>query len=105
FRGWLIAQGEEVYENAIVDPESLVGLIDVNEDAQKGFLHNVFRLTYEQITGQEVPRGIFKDRKPAVLRGEHWPQAKLEARFPKLTAKFGDCDQRWKRLLVADLLD
>src|SRR5512138_2296236 len=38
FRAWLIAQGKEVYEKALVDPESLVDLIDVKEDAQEGAL-------------------------------------------------------------------
>ena len=32
FRGWLIAQGQKVYENALSDPESLLDLIDVDED-------------------------------------------------------------------------
>src|SRR5512133_867378 len=48
FRAWLIAQGREVYEKALADPESLINLIDVGKDAQEGALIYVVMTAYEQ---------------------------------------------------------
>ena len=91
FRGWLIAQGKEVYEKALSDPESLVDLIEIDETAQQGHLLYVSLAAYEQKTGQEMPP---RTRKVAPLKGTLWEEEDKNARFPKLAAKFGDCDQR-----------
>ena len=55
FRAWLIAQGQEVYDNVLVNPESLLDLIDVNDDTQNGALFYVTMHAYEQKTGQDIP--------------------------------------------------
>jgi hypothetical protein len=106
FRGWLIAHGKQVYENAINDPESLLNLIDVDKDAKDGYLHNVSWTAYEQKTGQSMLLNDKRDRPPRPeLKGEHWPEEDRNARFPKLAAKFGDCEKRWRKWMTEDFPD
>lgn len=95
FRAWLIAQGQDVYDRALSDPEGLVDLIDVDKDAQEGALLYVAMAAYEQKTGSEMPLDPSKFRKYPVLKGKHWPEETVNERFPILAAKFGDCEQRW----------
>ncbi len=98
FRAWLIAQGKDVYERALLDPESLVDLVEVDEDAQEGALLYVVMEAYERKTGHEIPLSESKlKRYPPVLKGTHWPGEDKDARFPKLAAKFGDCSRLSKR--------
>jgi hypothetical protein len=97
FRGWLIAQGREVYENALADPESLVDMIDVDDDGKHGALIYATMTAYEQKTGQTMPPNKYPtDYHYPHLKGMHWPEENRKERFPKLAAKFGDCEQRWK---------
>jgi len=91
FRGWLIAQGKEVYEKALIDPESLVDLPDVKDTAFAGKIFFLFFLAYERKAGPDLP---VRFRKSPSLKGTHWDEEDVNRRFPKLAAKFGDCDQR-----------
>jgi len=91
FRGWLIAQGKDVYEKALVDPESLVDKMEINERADDGFVLYIFTKAYGHKTGSEIH---VKYREQPLLRGTTWEEEKKSSRFPKLAAKFGDCDQR-----------
>lgn len=91
FRGWLITQGEKVYKNALVNPESLIDFIEINETAQKGHLLQVVIISYEKKTGQKLPP---KYKEPVTLKGVLWDENNKKERFPKLTDKFGDCDKR-----------
>ncbi len=99
FRGWLIALGKETYEKALVDPESLVDLVDVDDDAKYGSLIYVAMRAYEQKTGDEMPPWKSKRQKLhySELTGEHWPEKNGKDRFPILATKFGDCEERWKK--------
>jgi len=95
FRGWLIAQGKVVYEKALADPESLVDLIEINQDAQEGALLYVAITAYEQKTGREMPIRAIKINRPLPqLRGTNWAEEDKNTRFPILANKFGDCGQR-----------
>jgi hypothetical protein len=98
FRAWLIAQGKERYEMALVNPESLVALVNLDQDAEEGALLYVARKAYEQKTGHDIPVLPHSHTNPA-LKGEHWPVEKKKVRFPILTAKFGDCDERFYLML------
>ena len=95
FRAWLITQGQNVYHNALANPESLVNLIELNEDAQEGDLLYVVMNAYEQKTGHEIPVDPSRFRPHPTLRGTHWPDKNKEGRFPILSAKFGDCQKKW----------
>jgi len=99
FRGWLIAHGSKVYENALADPESLMDLIEMEDNAQDGAILYTLNPAYKQKTGQELPWGFRKNRKPALLKGIHLTAEDMKKRFPKLAAKFGDCEKRWAKWL------
>ena len=100
FSAWLIAQGKEIYEMALEDPVSLVDLIEIDKDAQEGALIYVVMNAYEQKMGEEMPIRESKISRPrAQLKGAHWGEDRVKARFPKLTAKFGDCDKRFYMML------
>jgi hypothetical protein len=100
FRAWLIAQGKEVYEKALADPESLLDLIDVDTDAQEGALIYVVMTVYEQKMGEEIPIRESKVSRPvAQLKGTHAGEENVNLRFPNLAAKFGNCEQRWAKWL------
>lgn len=89
FRGWLIGQGKEAYENAMLDTEMLVELKhDIDNDDWEG-LSYVPRTVYEKKTGgNEMPYGI---KENFDITGEEWEEddAELKAKFPKLHAKWG----------------
>jgi len=59
FRGWLIAQGREIWEAALVDPDSLADVVDEDQpDGFEGFdgegvLH-VGSHAYKNVTGDEA---------------------------------------------------
>jgi hypothetical protein len=99
FRAWVISQGEDVYRNAITDPESLVNVINVkkNEQAFSG-LWSVVISAYESKTGKEFDTLPVKNRERPQLKGVR-TQAESETewenmiikRYPKIAAKF------WKR--------
>jgi uncharacterized protein DUF4240 len=93
FRAWVIAQGKEPFKSALVDPESLVDVVEISEDAQEGYLLNVAPDAYKRRTGREMPR---KQRKVPLLKGIFSEEENISLRFPKLAAKFGDCEQRTK---------
>ena len=95
FRGWLIAHGKEVYESALADPENLIDLIEIEDNAQDGAILYAVYPAYEQKTGQDLPWGYRKNRKRPLLKGTHWAEEDRKERFPKLAAKFGDCEKRW----------
>jgi hypothetical protein len=92
FRGWLIAHGREVYENAISDPESLVDLVKFDERARHEESLYVSIYANERKTGS--PYFHRKEMRSIEVKGVHEPEK--EKRFPKLTAKFGDCKKRWE---------
>jgi hypothetical protein len=90
FRGWLIAHGKEIYENAISNPESLVDVVEVNERARHEEFLYVSIYAYERKTGSP-----YFHRKKMInidVRGTRSPEK--EKLFPKLAAKFGDCEKR-----------
>lgn len=90
FRGWLIANGKEVYENAISDPESLVDVVKNERARHEEFLY-VSMYAYERKIGKPLPPR--KEMISIDVKGAHWPEK--EKRLPKLVAKFGDCEHRW----------
>ncbi len=92
FRGWLISKGEKAYENALVDPESLVKVVKEDDDdcQYEGFQY-VASQAWEEKTGKgmkDFPHvGPEQPREPL---GQPWSEEgdDLERRFPKLFEKF-----------------
>ena len=89
FRGWLIGRGQEVYENAMRDVETLVEINhDMDNDDWEG-LSYVPRDVYEKKTGgKDMPAGI---QETFEISGEEWEEddSELKAKYPKLHAKWG----------------
>jgi hypothetical protein len=98
FRGWLVAQGQQVCEAAIADPESLADYADLRTDWPPGALLPWFwgealwvvaLEAYENRTGGEMP-GLAGW--PGTLLGDWWPpeddDADLRRRHPRLWARF-----------------
>ena len=80
FGCWLIAQGQEVYENALKDPDSLADVIEPDfADAECEPLLYAADNAYKQKTQQVIPR-----EGPA---GTKWEEGDLDALFPRLSAK------------------
>jgi hypothetical protein len=103
FRDWLIAQGKEVFEKAIENPDSLVDVVDVTiRDDDKGnigsyiFFGVVARDAYENKTGQAFSR---KQREYKPIAGTGHAEEEFATVFPRLTAKLGDCDSWWDAYL------
>jgi Protein of unknown function (DUF4240) len=97
-RGWLIAQGQHVYEAAVADPDSLADYADLQTDWPPGallpwywgeWLWAVALNAYGDRTGEEIP-GLAGW--PAGLIGTWWAaeenQADLHRRYPRLWARF-----------------
>lgn len=98
FRAWLIAQGKERYEMALVNPESLVDLVNLDQSAQEGRLLDVAYEAYVQKTGRNIPV-LPRSITYPTLKGTLRPEEKKKDRSPILTAKFGDCDKRYDLML------
>lgn len=91
FRGWLISRGKEAYELALADPESLAKVVKERDgECQVEGYQYVASQAWQKKTGRalaEFPRHDIAQRKDP--SGENWEEEDLDARFPKLTKKFG----------------
>lgn len=90
FRAWLIAQGREVFENALKDPESLVKVIkdDDGEVEFEDFIY-IANDAYIKVTGKDD----FYDKAsgfkyPEIHLSWNEDEKLLEKMFPKLFKKF-----------------
>lgn len=87
FRGWLIGQGQSIFENAIQNIETLTELKETNDGDLEG-LSYIATDVYENKTGKDMPQGVQENFE---ITGEEWEEDEndLKNRFPKLYAKFG----------------
>lgn len=91
FRGWLIAQGKDVFYNALKDPETLARVIK-QEDGPGLACEEMLSAAsnaYEIKTGNDtiydqIPPGFIKHRKINL----DWEDEDLKDMFPKLWKKF-----------------
>jgi hypothetical protein len=93
FRNWLISQGKYTYEKTLADPEHLADIVDKKNrlDAFFGWITDVGQLAYEQKTGQPIPETGYREN--LVLVGEDvTSEEKLPAKYPRIIAKIGGCD-------------
>ncbi|GAA4594857.1 hypothetical protein GCM10023194_62910 [Planotetraspora phitsanulokensis] len=97
FRGWLVAQGEEVYGQAVADPDSLAGLPAVErahareEDIEGADVLGVAWNAHLAVTGEELPDGAFTIRHPRL--DPDWDfdfddEDEMRRRLPRLTALY-----------------
>jgi hypothetical protein len=92
FRCWLIAQGQKVYEEALLDPETLADAIDYDEEEREEVLDVVGNdmvgiawRAYQAITGKDMPAHPVR----LVLKGPKWDEDDVGSLYPKLHARFG----------------
>jgi hypothetical protein len=89
FRGWLIAQGESIYSNALKNPETLADFPDdFPEYAECEEFLSVAAEAYEQKTGQDLDTSL--PPPPSEPRGQKWDEEKVELVLPRLAARMKD---------------
>jgi hypothetical protein len=104
FRGWLIAQGEAVFENAMKDPDSLADIVTIEDAAEMGVEEEgmlyVAMHAYRKRTGRELYDDMENDPSlpmPPEPGGVPWEDdAELEARYPRLAALVAESDALWQ---------
>ncbi|MFI0895940.1 DUF4240 domain-containing protein [Streptomyces sp. NPDC020983] len=97
FRGWLIAQGRAVFEQAVADPDALADHPAVRNAAEGGDeleAEDVLAVpwnAYRQATGRELPQDSFTITYPALDPAWNFSfddRAKVAQRLPRLDAIF-----------------
>jgi hypothetical protein len=104
FRGWLISQGENVFERALKDPQYLARVVKGDEDCQYEGFQYVAGEAWENKHGSDGPD--YPDpvsTQPLNPAGVPWSEAGdyLERRFPQLWKKFSGPPPRFIRIVVA----
>lgn len=93
FRAWLIAQGQEAFEQALADPDRLAVLVPANrqEPLELESLLYAGATAWEAATGQSPngPQWQSSDLTGAEPAGRPFDEATLADRYPRLTARFG----------------
>lgn len=95
FRGWLISRGEPTFSAALADPDSLAELITDADEAQgcevEGWQSVAVDAWCAQ-TGQSyeafpaIP--LIQPQSATGPAGEEWSEDELDARYPRLAARF-----------------
>jgi hypothetical protein len=93
FRGWLIAQGQKVYEAALTDPDSLAKFADPHNDEYEceDILYVGMR-AYEAVAGKQLPMPSVRTQAPKPA-GENWDFDDVEAtarHLPRLARKYDE---------------
>ncbi len=90
FRSWLISMGKDVYEQTLMDVDTLAQIkfgSGGEEDAFFEEFHYCSMWAYEKKNGAFPQLKIKSPTKPA---GEDWEEEDLERLCPKLWAKYGE---------------
>ena len=87
FRCWLIAQGRDTFERALADPESLADVAEADVECED-LLYAGSR-AWEAVAGEGKRPERYAPFPPEPA-GRPWTEDELDARFPRLTAAFGE---------------
>ncbi|MFJ8041050.1 DUF4240 domain-containing protein [Kitasatospora sp. NPDC096147] len=94
FRCWLIAQGREVFEGALHEPDALAELVpdfDEEEDGEAEEIGYAADEAHEQLTGLPLPDlGVQQPRQPEGDSFDFDDPTEMAKRFPLLWARYGD---------------
>jgi hypothetical protein len=85
FRGWLIAQGRDYFENALKSPESAAKRVK-DEEAECEDILQTAQYAYERKIGQELPS--IDINYPSEPIGKRWNEDELDKLYPKLWKRF-----------------
>lgn len=88
FRGWLIAQGEEIFQEAVDNPESLVAVAEAHAACEEILMAP--DEAYVAKTGAELEMADKSEAEPV---GEEWTEEELPTMYPKLWEAFGDSEE------------
>ncbi|MEU1263212.1 DUF4240 domain-containing protein [Streptomyces cellulosae] len=97
FRGWLIAQGREVFERAVADPDTLADLPGVRAAAAAGHdlecegVLGIVWNAHTRATGRHLPDDAFTIRYPeldAAWNAAFDAHAEMTRRLPRLAALY-----------------
>ncbi len=89
FRGYLISLGQEPYENALREPDSLATVVEDTQTADWESAHDVAPQAYTQVTGGQLPVSEFEPSgDPPGTPFDENDEASLAARYPQLAARF-----------------
>lgn len=103
FRGWLVAQGKDIYMNAIINPESLAELPEIDRELEfemEGFSYLADEV-YEELVSEDESSDLdvgdndldleslvsdFMDENSGQVEpiGTQWQEEELPAKFPRL---------------------
>ena len=83
FRGWLIAQGKDIYGEAMRSPETVANHLGDDEECED-ILYSA-RRAYESKTGREMPDNEIPYPDP---QGTPWKEEYLETLYPELCQRF-----------------
>lgn len=91
FLGWLIAQGETMYEKVLDDPNSLADVVDKEQrfNIFNGRMTSIAQEAYEQKTGQDIPETGY--RETVNLKRSLIPASERSSHYPRIFATFGKC--------------
>jgi hypothetical protein len=91
FRGWLVSRGQAVFDAAVADPDSLVDVVDPeNDNHECEALLYLARQTFEEVTGQSMPPG--SGNYPREPSGGNWDfddDTEMARRLPRLWQLYG----------------
>lgn len=87
FRCWLIAQGREVYNNALQNPDSLADILsEGSEEAECEDILYAADEAYQDLRGESLPERQFSE--PIKPEGTQWEESTLESLYPRLSEIF-----------------
>jgi hypothetical protein len=95
FQGWLISQGETIYESVLADPDNLSDVVDKEQrfNIFNGGMTSVAAEAYERKTGHEIPESGYREK--AELERPLTPHDQRPAKYPRIIAKLGDCSDEF----------
>jgi hypothetical protein len=97
FRGWLIVQGREVFDQAVTDPDALADLAVIRSMAARGARFECEPTLYipteahRVATGQELPADAYTTQLSEPVGGWDFDfddQSEMKRRLPRLTALY-----------------
>jgi len=94
FRGWLIAQGEQVFRRALSDPQSLAEVMEPGVIAECEPMLYTARQAYETKTDEAFPD---LPREMPEIIGDAWTEEDLPARFPRLYARITQINYHYRQ--------
>lgn len=89
FRGWLIAQGKELFEAALKDPDgALAPFAGSDQDLELEGMLYVAGEAYEEKTGLAYPQPEYKPL--GMPAGERWDEDHFEELYPQIEARYSE---------------